>query len=75
METSFLTYHGTIWHSLVDLYIFYLFQGLRNINSDIVSLAERARANKLQPHEFQVLTLTAVLYHNYTKAKERFHHV
>ena len=33
-------------------------KGLRSINSDILSLAERARANKLQPHEFQGGTFT-----------------
>ena len=29
-------------------------KGLQNINSDVVSLAGKARENKLQPHEFQV---------------------
>ncbi|CAB3986480.1 dihydrolipoyllysine-residue acetyltransferase component of pyruvate dehydrogenase complex, mitochondrial- [Paramuricea clavata] len=33
-------------------------KGLKNINSDIASLAERARDNKLKPHEFQGGTFT-----------------
>ena len=30
-------------------------KGLQNINNDVVSLAEKARENKLQPNEFQVI--------------------
>ncbi|XP_028404957.1 dihydrolipoyllysine-residue acetyltransferase component of pyruvate dehydrogenase complex, mitochondrial-like [Dendronephthya gigantea] len=33
-------------------------KGLKNINSDITSLAQKARENKLQPHEFQGGTFT-----------------
>ena len=33
-------------------------KGLQNINNDVVSLAERARENKLQPNEFQVINNT-----------------
>ena len=32
----------------------FFFQGLKSINTDIKTLAEKARENKLQPHEFQV---------------------
>lgn len=32
-------------------------KGLQNINNDVVSLAEKARENKLQPNEFQVILI------------------
>lgn len=39
------------------LVLFYL-QGLQDISADINGLAEKARNNKLQPHEFQGGTIT-----------------
>ena len=36
----------------------YLCQGLQDISADTNALAEKARDNKLQPHEFQGGTIT-----------------
>ena len=44
-------------HSEIIL-VFFPSQGLQDISADINSLAEKARNNKLQPHEFQGGTIT-----------------
>ena len=47
-------------------------KGLSSISFDVTSLAEKARANKLQPHEFQVkLVFLQFFVHTYINSWEK----
>ena len=45
----------TIYKTCIyDFVLYFLLQGLAQINEDVGNLATKAREGKLQPHEFQV---------------------